>query len=223
MISEKEVNNSNDGVIGMVISAKHDLEAREEIVKQFTPFVQRMIKDLVSFRSSDYDDLLVEGQMGILEAIDGFDPNKGAQFMTYAFYKIRNRLNKFLIKSNLVTASTFKNTPDVLLVHEQTRNDNDNQQQQFTFAGYNDLSFNEEDFLLDEHKKELIEEALEELNNPKKQEIVRYLFGLGRPVKSTQWCATVFNFSINYINMIKKDFIDTLRDIVEEDEMEEER
>lgn len=203
-----------------IVLAKTDSQTREKVVEQFTPLVHRMIRDYaLSHKNSDYEDLVIEGQMGILEAIDDFDPAKGSHFMTYVFYKIRNRLSKFLKGSNLITASTFNNIPNVMLIREQGKN-KDGKPQRSVFAKYNELSFNEEDFLMSEYRKELITKALERLENNDRKEIVRYLFGLGRPVKDARKCAVLYNFSVNYINIIKNEFLDILRNVVQEEEME---
>lgn len=43
------------------------------------------------------DDLLQEGNIGLLSAIDGFDPHRGFQFSTYATWWIRQAVNNYLI------------------------------------------------------------------------------------------------------------------------------
>jgi RNA polymerase primary sigma factor len=45
------------------------------------------------------DDLLQEGNIGLLSAIDGFDPDKGFKFSTYATWWIRQAINNYLINT----------------------------------------------------------------------------------------------------------------------------
>ena len=43
-------------------------------------------------RGVDLDDLVQEGNLGLLSAVDGFDPSVGVRFSTYAFPAIRHRV-----------------------------------------------------------------------------------------------------------------------------------
>ena len=40
----------------------------------------------------DFDDLVEYGVIGLLEAADRFDPSIGANFMTFAYYRIRGAI-----------------------------------------------------------------------------------------------------------------------------------
>lgn len=44
----------------------------------------------------DFDDLVQEGCIGLLDAIAGFDPSREAKFSTYAYACIRNRVSRAL-------------------------------------------------------------------------------------------------------------------------------
>jgi RNA polymerase primary sigma factor len=43
-----------------------------------------------------YEDLVQEGSIGLLESIDRFDPDNGARFSTYAFWRIRQAITHAL-------------------------------------------------------------------------------------------------------------------------------
>jgi RNA polymerase primary sigma factor len=50
----------------------------------------------------DFDDLVQEGQTGLLVAVDKFNPNFGYQFSTYAAYWIRQRISRALSRNERV-------------------------------------------------------------------------------------------------------------------------
>ena len=57
------------------------------------------------FRSGTipFEDLIQDGYIGLLEAVDRFDPNRGAKFSTYACWWIRKALNDaFSFRSRLI-------------------------------------------------------------------------------------------------------------------------
>lgn len=46
-------------------------------------------------QGSNYDELIAEGRLGLIRAVDGYDPNKGTHFVTYAPDWIRQSQNRF--------------------------------------------------------------------------------------------------------------------------------
>src|SRR4051812_36286173 len=72
-----------------------DARAREQLVVQHMQLVRA-----VALRSRGlglpFDDLVQEGAIGLLAAIDGFRPGRGAAFSTYAHVRIRNAITRAL-------------------------------------------------------------------------------------------------------------------------------
>ena len=82
-----------------VLAQKGDESARELLVEKNMGFIIQTA-DLV-YRSSslegsdlniDVDDLVQEGSIGLLRAVDGFDPARKIKFLTYAAPFIRNAM-----------------------------------------------------------------------------------------------------------------------------------
>ncbi|MCK5688548.1 sigma-70 family RNA polymerase sigma factor [Myxococcota bacterium] len=67
---------------------------RGEVIEKYMPYVRSIagkIKKTVA-KEIDFDDLVEYGMIGLLEAADRFDPEKGANFMTFAYYRIRGAI-----------------------------------------------------------------------------------------------------------------------------------
>ncbi len=67
---------------------------REEIILRFVPLVYFVLGRLGLSRSlgADYEDATSQGLMGLIEAVDHYDPGFGTQFSTYATVRIRGRV-----------------------------------------------------------------------------------------------------------------------------------
>ena len=78
-------------------SREQDREAEAVLISRYiTPI------DRIAYRHCgvlDFDDLVQEGCIGLLDAIASFDPAKGTSFRTYALTCIRNRMYKALEKT----------------------------------------------------------------------------------------------------------------------------
>jgi len=73
--------------------AQGDQEAREELILAYRPMVFWLARRL---GNRAYQDVVQEGMLGLLEAVDNFDPSRGHRFSTYAYYRIRGRMINFL-------------------------------------------------------------------------------------------------------------------------------
>lgn len=70
-------------------------DAREQLVKQFRPLVQKQARQFLS-PSVPLEDLVQEGFLGLMHAIDGYDPTRGVKLITYATHHIDGHLRHFL-------------------------------------------------------------------------------------------------------------------------------
>jgi RNA polymerase primary sigma factor len=74
---------------------KGDVQAREDLVRHNLPFVVAVAKKHMG-RGARLDDLIQEGNFGLLKAIEHFDPEKGNRFATYAVWWIRAYVTRYL-------------------------------------------------------------------------------------------------------------------------------
>jgi RNA polymerase sigma factor FliA len=77
-------------------------ELREKLVLQSVPLVHYLLARMGISRDtgSDYEDLAQQGLMGLIEAVDRFNPDARAQFSTYATLCIRGRILDYLRSSD---------------------------------------------------------------------------------------------------------------------------
>jgi RNA polymerase sigma factor for flagellar operon FliA len=71
-----------------------DLTARGELVARYSPLV-KFVFGRMAIRTSgamDVDDILAAGTIGLLHAIDRFNPEQGVRFETYALQRIRGAI-----------------------------------------------------------------------------------------------------------------------------------
>ena len=75
---------------------KESIEARNKLVEGNLLLVPYFIFKYVPNVDGDLQDLVQEGNLGLIEAANRFDPKRGVQFSTYAAYCIRRRVIDYL-------------------------------------------------------------------------------------------------------------------------------
>lgn len=75
-------------------TALRDAALREEIILRYVPLVHFVLGrlGLSQAMGADYEDAASQGLLGLIEAVDRFDPAYGAQFSTYATLRIRGKV-----------------------------------------------------------------------------------------------------------------------------------
>jgi RNA polymerase sigma factor (sigma-70 family) len=79
--------------------ARRDRRARERVVEQHLPSVRAAAKHY-SGLNVPFDDLVQEGCIGLLDAIETFDPARGVDFDRFARFKIRCAIRDALTQSS---------------------------------------------------------------------------------------------------------------------------
>jgi RNA polymerase sigma-B factor len=79
--------------IAELFARRPDPEAREELAKEFLPLAEYFARRF-SGRGEPVDDLTQTASLGLLNAIDRFDPDRGVPFSTYAAATIVGELKR---------------------------------------------------------------------------------------------------------------------------------
>ncbi len=80
-------------------SHRGDARAREELIRRNLSFVVAIARRHMG-RGGRLDDLIQEGNVGLLKAVEKFDTGKGTRFSTYAIWWIRAYIQKYLKESH---------------------------------------------------------------------------------------------------------------------------
>ena len=72
-----------------------DEDAREKLILSYRPMVYWLAKKL-KVPYSTYPDMVQEGMVALINAVDAFEPLRKNHFSTFAYYKIRGRMINFL-------------------------------------------------------------------------------------------------------------------------------
>lgn len=90
----KELQDKHEAMLWCSCSQGDD-NAREELILSYRPMVYWLAKKFkVSYNA--YPDLIQEGMIALIKAVDGFDISRNNRFSTYAYYKINGSLINFL-------------------------------------------------------------------------------------------------------------------------------
>lgn len=107
-----------------------DMAAREALVVENSGLIWAIVRRYLG-RGTEADDLYQLGCLGFLKAVDGFDPEYGTQFSTYAVPKISGEIRRFLrddgsvkvsrsVKERAATIKTVRNQLIAELSREPT-------------------------------------------------------------------------------------------------------
>ena len=87
-----------------------DIALRNEIVLQNMGLVRTVALSMrnMYIKSGDVDDVINEGVIALMDAIDSFSPDRGAKFETYASIKIRGAIIDFLRRQDWIPRNVRK-------------------------------------------------------------------------------------------------------------------
>jgi RNA polymerase primary sigma factor len=81
-----------------------DMEAKKTLIAANQRFVYAVAKRYGN--NDNVLDLVNEGNIGLIQALETFDPSKGNRFLSYAIWYIRREINSYLNNDNLLIRKT---------------------------------------------------------------------------------------------------------------------
>ncbi len=105
----------------LAIKAKNgDEEARNILLTSNLKFVVSIAKQYQN-QGLDLEDLISEGNIGLLNAIDKFDPDKGYHFISYAVWWIRQAISKAISDKSRTVRLPVNRSNELVLIQKAER------------------------------------------------------------------------------------------------------
>ena len=192
------------------LSRKGNLKAKNEILESNLKFVFDIAKHYTG-RGLSISELISEGNMGLMRAIEKFDEEKDIKFISYAVWWIRQAMLEAIKKKRLLTMVEIDPTESNDTIFERKIADDEDER----MGGISDVGFSNE---ADEHKKELkanqkevIGKLLNSLNSREK-EIIEHYYGLSNKRELTlNEIGKKYNLSSERVRQVKLTAIRKLR------------
>lgn len=102
-------------VLWKEFAEKRDPALREQLVLQYTPLVKFVVNSMSMPlpRVTDMEDIMGYGIIGLVHAVDRFDPSRGVKFETYAIQRIRGAMIDALRDLNVHSRATIAKIREV--------------------------------------------------------------------------------------------------------------
>lgn len=189
---------------------KGDKKSRDILIKHNLRLVAHIAKKYQG--SEDTDDLISVGSIGLIKAINTFDPSKGTQLATYTARCIENEI-LMLLRSN----KKFRNN---VSIYDSVGVDKDGNE--LTIL---DLIAEKDDGVLSKVENKLIKdkfiEVTEKCLSHREYRILCLRYGLkgGRPLTQRE-TAKLLRISRSYVSRIEKKSIEKIKEMVKKDKIE---
>lgn len=72
-----------------------DERLREELINEYRPLAEYIARQFID-SGEPLEDLIQYALIGLIKAIEGYDPDRGVEFTTYAWYQIRGEISHYL-------------------------------------------------------------------------------------------------------------------------------
>lgn len=182
-----------------------DSEARNQLIHANLKMVVNIARHYLR-PSVEMLDLIQEGNIGLIQAVDKFDPNMGNQLSTVAFYWINKQIQRYL-----------NNEPDDLVSLDMEINDgaailllSDTIEDKSTILGGQTIQHIDAEMEYEEMQRQ-VREMLSRLPE-RQQEVLRLLYGLDNyPVLNRREIAQIIGVREEQVSRIKTRALDALQ------------
>jgi RNA polymerase sigma factor for flagellar operon FliA len=92
---------------------------REQLITEYLPYVKRIVHRIAVHLPStiDIEDLMNVGVIGLIQAVDRYDPKRDNKFMTYAVFRIRGAVLSELRSRDFLSRANRRKIRDLENVH----------------------------------------------------------------------------------------------------------
>lgn len=179
-----------------------DMGARDKLISSNLKFVARIAKQYQG-RGLSYADLIAEGNIGLIKALDKFDGERGYKIISYSVWWIRQTILEALAKRNT------SNDEDLPLDYEKQTGDDDDQNEILDENFVNDGLERTQQL----ERDEIIRVLMEYLNQREKNIITKY-YGLdgGKP-KTLEEIGLEYGLTKERIRQIKNTSFKKMRSV----------
>ena len=170
--------------------ARGDLEARNTLIEHNLRLVAHIIKKYYT-QSADQEDLISIGTIGLIKAINSFDPSKGARLATYAARCVENEI--------LMYFRSQKKLQGEVSLSESIETDKDgNSLMLMDVVGVDDTMLED---LHDRENRVRIRRLVEECLTEREAQVIRLRYGLdGYAPRTQREVAKRFGISRSYVS-----------------------
>jgi RNA polymerase sigma-32 factor len=98
-----------------------DASARDVLIRSQLSNVVAVARRYRHEASATFEDLIAEGNFGLIQALAKFDPDQGTRFVTYAIYWIRAYILQYLTRSRSLVVSGVQSKLFAKIRHERAR------------------------------------------------------------------------------------------------------
>ena len=189
----------------LALSAQGDLDARNVLIQRNLRLVAHIMKKYYS-QTSDQEDLISIGTIGLIKGITTFDPEKGARLATYAARCVENEILMYF-------RSQKKSSQDVSLSdYIDTGTDG-------AALSLMDVVSEEEDLLEQVSNRELTRQvcrAVDTVLTDQERQVILLRYGLGGvPASRQREVAKAIGISRSYVSRIEKRALEKLKAALE--------
>lgn len=186
--------------------AKYSIKAKNKILTSNLRFVFNVANQYKGYGVS-MEDLISEGNIGLTKAIDRFDNTKDVKFISYAVWWIKQSMQEYIKKKQIIDKSEFEINP----INNKDTEINIDEVSDEINVDNNEIIDEEHDFENDETKYKIINNLLNKLNSRGKFIIESY-FGLnGHEQKNLDEIGKILNISKERVRQLKERNLRILR------------
>lgn len=197
----KPLSPSREKELLKLFKEENNTQARSELIEHNLRLVAHVIKKYYS-TYSDQDDLISIGTIGLIKAIDSFNPKKGTKLATYAARCVENEI--------LMHFRSQKKSAGVISFNEPIDVDSEGNPLTLMDVVYADNTIVEDIDLSNKTKK--LYELIDKIEDSREKEIIIKRYGLFDSKELTQReIAKEMGISRSYVSRIEKKVIEDLK------------